>query len=286
MHPISRWHRAVTAGAVAGVSVVALGLPALSQTPGGEGLAMTLLPVVREGDHQFVITPRGFKVQVPGIGIARDAKQIAVYQDPQQNFWYINKHGEPTQVKPEVMQSVFAQIQHQGGTVPGGAPGGARPPGVAAQGGYPPQGAYPSGAYPAGTYPPAGYAQPPSQQTTIIEQPSSSGSNGNAMAGALLGTAGAFAGAATGAALVNSGSNNYYAHPYGGVPYGQPVYRAPASGAHNNGNSYYYNNGGQKQNIETNKTNAGMFKQFDQQGNWKDRDQWDKARRGGRRRRR
>jgi hypothetical protein len=48
-------------------------------------MAMTLLPVVHQGSQDFIITPRGYHVAIPGTGIARDAKQVAIYQDPQGN---------------------------------------------------------------------------------------------------------------------------------------------------------------------------------------------------------
>jgi hypothetical protein len=95
--------------------------------------------------------------------------------------------------------------------------------------------------------PASGY--PPQQTTIINEQAPSSGSSGSGTA-ALGAAAGAFAGAMTGAAICPE-----YTQPYYGVPYGRPVYRAPS----NNGNSYYYYNGGNKQYIETNKTPTRCF---------------------------
>lgn len=196
-----------------------------------DGMAMTLLPVIHEHSHEFIITPRGYKVQIPGTGLARNASQVAVYQDPQQNFWYINKRGEPTQVPPNVMQSVYAQVQAQmNGSVPGA---------------------------------PAGSSQAPVQQTTIVQQPSTTGAGAAAL--------GAFAGAATGAALTNPAP--YYNHPYYGVPYGKPVYHG---GVNNSGNSYYYYNNGQKQYVNANNNNQKVFSEFNKQGNWNERNTWSK----------
>lgn len=222
---------------------------AFAQAPMENGMAMTLLPVIHENGRQFIITPRGYKVEVEGNGIASNAQQVAVYQDPERNYWFINKHGQPQQVPAQVLQSVYAQLQAQM-NVQGGAPG------VGAPYGQP---------YPAG-YP----QQPPVQQTTIVNQPpaDSSSSSGSAAGTALMAGVGGFAGAAVGSAL----TNDYYKTPYYGVPYGTPIYRG---GAHNNGNSYYYyNNNGTKNYVNANEQNANIFKQYDQQGNWKDRNNW------------
>jgi hypothetical protein len=201
-------------------------------------VAMIMLRIEHNKGRDYIITPKGFRAQVPGKGIASNAKAVAVYQDQQQNYWYIDKHGEPTPVKPQVVQSCMAQFQAQiqknqaaqnfaGGTVQMGN-GGA-----------------------------------PVQQTTIVQQPSSGGGSG---AGAAMGVASmAMSGAAMGmsiGALSNSG-HNYY-----GVPYGHPIYQ--------DNHHYYYNNNSKKVFVNQNVSNKAAFDQFNKMGSWNNRSAWSK----------
>src|SRR5277367_753161 len=67
--------------------------------------AMIFYPVELGPDgRQYITTKAGYKVTVPGLGIAPNAGQIAVYRDPQNNFWYVDKNGSPTPVSPQQMQ--------------------------------------------------------------------------------------------------------------------------------------------------------------------------------------
>lgn len=80
--------RALKNGFVLLIAATALTWPCAQRSTAQEqplGMAMTLLPVVHQGSQDFIITPRGYHVAIPGTGIARDAKQVAIYQDPQGN---------------------------------------------------------------------------------------------------------------------------------------------------------------------------------------------------------
>ncbi|HEY9731292.1 MAG TPA: hypothetical protein V6C89_05235 [Drouetiella sp.] len=217
-------------------------LPSTAQAPGEPQVNMILFPVMRDQDNQqYIISRAGYKINIQGVGIAKDAKQIAVYQDNQNNFWYINKKGEPTEVNPEQMQKMQAQIQAQQMMQQQGAAGGG--------------GANPN-------------ANP--QNVTVNNYGSGSGSGGGNSGSSALGTGlaamgGAMGGAALGAAMTNS----MYNQPYYGVPYGHPIYREPTSG-----NYYYHGASGNNVYVKPTENTAAMFNQYNQQGAWKDRDQW------------
>jgi hypothetical protein len=204
-------------------------------------VAMIMLRVEHNKGRDYIITPRGYKAQVPGKGIGQSAKSVAVYQDAQQNYWYIDKHGEPTPVRPEVVQSVMAQVSAQ------------------SQQNAQLQAGSPLAAGMAGT---AGGA--PVQQTTIIQQPASGGTSGGsgAMGAATMAMSGTALGMSIGA-LANSSHNSYY-----GVPYGKPLYQ--------DNHHYYYNNDSKKVYVAPNNYNKQYFDQWNKQGNWNDRQNWSK----------
>jgi hypothetical protein len=237
------------------ILLAAGGLPknaALAQAPLPEGqqLAMTLLPIVHQGDLTYIITPKGFKVQVPGSGVAKNAPAVAVYQDPQRNYWYINKKGEPTPVKPATVQSVMAQLSAQYNAAAAQQQVQAMPPQMMQQ--QP--------------------AQAPVQQTTIIQQPGTSSGGSGVVAGVNAAAAGM--NLAGGILNATSAYGNYGAYGgYHGVPYGRPIYPSYANG-HNN---YYYNNSsGNKTYVNANKNNSAYLNEFNKQGTWNNRSQWSK----------
>lgn len=212
-------------------------------SPPNQQVAMIMLQVSHEKGHTFITSPKGYRAEVPGKGISSNAKAVAIYQDPQQNFWYIDKHGTPTEVKPEVVRSAMMQIQgeiQQNHMM-----------GQAMQQGVPPMGAGMSGA-----------GGVPVQQTTVVQQPSSGGGGG---AGAMMGAASmAMSGTALGmsiGAMANSGHNNYY-----GVPYGRPMYQE--------NHRYYYNNDSKKVYVDQNEKNKACFDQWNKQGDWAHRQDW------------
>jgi len=218
--------------------------------PEGQQLAMTLLPIVHQGELTYIITPKGYKVQVPGTGVAKNAPCVAVYQDAQRNFWYINKKGEPTQVKPETVQSVMFQLQAQMNA-------------AAQQHG---QQTAPQAMAPQMMEQQPGQA--PVQQTTIVQQPGTT-SNGSGM---IAGVNAAAAGMNLAGGILNASAGYGAYGGYGGVPYGRPIYGVNSSG-HNN---YYYNNNGNKNYVNANKTNQAYMNEFNKQGSWENRNQWSK----------
>jgi len=175
--------------------------------PAGEinGVTMTIFPVQRGTDgQQFITTKAGFKITVPGLGIAPDANEIAVYRNVQNKFWYINKAGVTQAVTDAQLQWTKAQINQQQAmrTIQNQENAAAlQPPTLAQQ-----------------------FAQQP--QTVIVNnnnnQPSSGGSNA-AITG-LAAATGAMAGAAIGSSM--------YDGDYHGIPYGAACYT-------NAGHSYY-----------------------------------------------
>jgi hypothetical protein len=252
---ISRFLRSlILIGVIGAQSAIAQQAPAqptmgagdLNGAPTSQQVAMIMLRIEHNKGKDFIVTPKGLRAQVPGKGISSSAKAVAVYQDPQRNYWYIDKKGEPTPVRPEVVQSVMAQFgaeiqQSQTATSLASGVNGA------------------SGAI--GT---AGGA--PVQQTTIIQQPPASGSSGGG-AGAMGVASMAMSGTALGlsiGALSNSSNHSYY-----GVPYGKPIYQ--------DNHHYYYNNDSKKVYVAPNSNNKEYFNQWNKQGNWNDRQTWQKS---------
>ncbi len=92
-----------------------------SPATGNPGISMTIYPVVREADgNQYLITPFGKKVTIPGLGISPNATQVSVYRDLSNHFWYSNMNGQQIAVTPEQLNAAQAQINSQSG--PGGMP--------------------------------------------------------------------------------------------------------------------------------------------------------------------
>ncbi|MBY0547434.1 MAG: hypothetical protein K2W95_09095 [Candidatus Obscuribacterales bacterium] len=92
------------------------------------GISMTIYPVVRKADgKQYLITPSGKEVTIPGLGIAPNATQVAVYHDMNRNFWYNDTSGRPVAVTPAQLEAAQAQMNAPSG-VAGGMPPQMMPP--------------------------------------------------------------------------------------------------------------------------------------------------------------
>lgn len=90
--------------------------------PGFGGITMTIYPVARGADGiQYLITPSGKQVTVPGLGIAQNATQVSVYRDKADHFWYTDINGQQIAVTPQQLEAAQAQINAQSG-------GGGMPP--------------------------------------------------------------------------------------------------------------------------------------------------------------
>lgn len=82
----------------------------------GNGISMTIYPVVRHADgNQYLITPSGKQVTVPGLVIAANANQVSVYRDQANHFWYTAMNGQQVAVTPEQLEAAQAQINMQSG---------------------------------------------------------------------------------------------------------------------------------------------------------------------------
>ncbi len=87
-----------------------------SGNQGGNGISMTIYPVVRKADgNQYLITPSGKEVTVPGLVIAPNANQVSVYRDLANHFWYTAMNGQQIAVTPEQLEAAQAQINMQSG---------------------------------------------------------------------------------------------------------------------------------------------------------------------------
>jgi hypothetical protein len=201
--------------------VLLLHLPVFSQQPGGpagevSGVTMSIFPVERGADgQQYITTKAGFKVTVPGLGIAPDANEIAVYRNNENKFWYIDKAGVTQPVSEAQLQWTMAQINHQQAMRTIEVQENAARTNVGVAGMQP------------GMMPQQGYAQ---QAPTVIvnnSQPASSGVSTAAVSG-LAAAGGAMAGSMAGAAI----SNSMYHGSYCGIPYGAACYSAA-------GHNYY-----------------------------------------------
>lgn len=115
------------------VCVTALAFPHLDadaqagSAAGNPGISMTIYPVVRKADgKQYLITPSGKEVTIPGLGIAPDATQVSVYHDMNRNFWYNDTSGRPVAVTPAQLEAAQAQMNAPAGA--GGMPQQMMPP--------------------------------------------------------------------------------------------------------------------------------------------------------------
>jgi hypothetical protein len=194
------------------------------QGNGADQISMSIFPVQRGADgKQYIITKAGYQVTVPGLGIAPNANEIAVYRDNANNFWYVDRNGVTQKVSQQQLQWTMAQINEQQQ---------ARNMAAMERGQQPmPQ-----------TQAPAGQTSP----NVIIQnsQPASQGSSAGATA-AMSGMA-AMGGAMAGSALANSMYNNN--HGYCGIPYGAPCYNQA-------GHAYYRGANGERVPIATDTKN-------------------------------
>ena len=82
---------------------------------------MLIYPVVRGADgNQYLITPSGKEVTIPGLGIAPNATQVSVYRDQANHFWYTNMNGQQVAVTPQQLEAAQVQLNAQpsGGAMP------------------------------------------------------------------------------------------------------------------------------------------------------------------------
>jgi hypothetical protein len=218
--------------------------PVISQTE-VNGVTMSVYPVERGTDgQQYITTPKGFKVTVPGLGIAPEANEVAVYRNDKNEFWYVDQKGVTVPVTHDQLQWTVAQIQHQQATrniqieksaamaEPYGVPPGVVP--GSALGAGLPIGAIPPAAVP--TMVP--YGVPPGVQpgsTVIVNQQPVQGTSAGTTAAisGLAAAGGAMAGSAIAGSMYNHGSTY-------GVPYGVPMYHAEGHTYYNGVNGMHY----------------------------------------------
>lgn len=103
--------------------VLGLHLPSTAQvgnlagSPGSNssnGITMMLYPVVRGADgNQYLLTPTGKQVTIPGLALAANATQVQVYRDNANNFWYTNVNGQQVAVTPQQLEIALQQINAQ-----------------------------------------------------------------------------------------------------------------------------------------------------------------------------
>jgi hypothetical protein len=78
------------------------------------GITMMLYPVVRGADgNQYLVTPSGKQVTIPGLALAANATQVPVYRDNANNFWYTNMNGQQVAVTPQQLEIALQQINAQ-----------------------------------------------------------------------------------------------------------------------------------------------------------------------------
>lgn len=206
-------------GSVVSAQNIPMGTPAMGAAQPNPDISMCLYPVERGADgQQYIVTKAGYKVTVPGLGIAPDAHEIAVYRDTQNNFWYVDKNGVTQPVSHDQLQWTMAQISHQ--QAMHNIEMQHSPPAMAPGANLSVQGMVPQSA---GMQP--GQVATGQGQTVIINNQQPSGSGGNAALATGL--------AAGSAAMMGSMMGTAMSESYHGVPYGVPLY--------NSGGKYYYN---------------------------------------------
>lgn len=81
---------------------------------GNNGISMLIYPVVRGADgNQYLITPSGKQVTIPGLQLAPNATQVTVYRDNANHFWYTNMNGQQVAATPQQLEIAAAQINAQ-----------------------------------------------------------------------------------------------------------------------------------------------------------------------------
>src|SRR5215470_7227659 len=115
-------HKVATALVLSLLLAPAVSGPVQSQSSnqsGASGISMIMYPVQRGSDGlQYLITPAGHRVHIPGLGIAPNASQVSVYRDASNQFWYTNINGQTTAVTPKQLEWAQAQINAQSGAPP------------------------------------------------------------------------------------------------------------------------------------------------------------------------
>lgn len=203
-------------------------------------ISMSILPVQKgEDGQQYIITKAGYKVTVPGLGIAPDAKEVAVYKDGANNYWYVDRKGTAQKVSHDQLQWTMAQINQQAAAK--GMSGMAMKEGMPSQ-------MVPS-------------AQMPTEQTNtpnvIVQNSVPAGQYASNASGstAMMSGVAAMGGAMAGSAMVGSMYNNN--NGYHGIPYGTPCYNE-------GGQRYYYGANGVRVPIAADANNA-YLNQWDNQ---------------------
>jgi len=175
---------------------------------GDSPVTMQVFPIKRGYDGaQFIVTPAGYTVSLPGLGVAPDATQLAAYKDAQNNYWYIDRTGNAVKLTTDQINWIMAQINQQ---------------------------AQARGMMPPNTEPVA--TPQPAPNVVVVQPPASqSSSGGSALVNGLAAAGGAMAGAALGTAL--------YHNTYNGIPYGVPIFHHGGKYYYNgsNGNKVYVN---------------------------------------------
>ncbi len=187
--------------------------------PDSSQVSMCMYPVVKGPDgKQNIITKAGYEVHIPGLGIAPDANQIALYGDGQKNFWYVDKDGRSVKMTDQQVEWGLAQINQQAQARQSAMMHGQAT--ISHAGATPPPIMVPS-------TPQTAYVQQPAP--TVVVQNAAPASQSSAVGSAAVTGLAAAGGAMAGAAI----SNSLYRNNYYGVPYGAPVYH--------HGGKYYYN---------------------------------------------
>jgi hypothetical protein len=199
-------------------------------TPAASQSSMCILPIIKGADgQQYIVTRAGYQVNIPGLGVAADAKQIELYADGKKHFWYVDRNGRSVKMSDQQVEWGLSQVnlqaqaaQKQAMQIPLSGQASIDQAGAALQS-NPSQIPY----------------SVPNAPTTVVVQPTtvvqtqpqgqSSTAGNSSLVNGLVAAGGAAAGAAAGAAL----SNSLYRNNYYGVPYGTPI--------HHGGNKYYYN---------------------------------------------
>jgi len=188
----------------------------INQNSPANQISMSIFPVERGADgQQYIITKAGYKVTVPGLGIAPNANEIAVYKDNANNYWYVDKNGATQKVTHDQLQWTLAQINQQQAQRNMMA-GQSLSPQMMSQSQMP-------------------MGQPASQVVVQNLQPNPQGSSvgGTAMMSSMAAMGGAMAGSAMASSMYSNNSG------YHGIPYGAPCYNE-------GGRSYYQGADGQK----------------------------------------
>lgn len=96
--------------AVSLTMTLAIDVQAQNGQPVGQ-TSMTLYQVVTDkSGQQYIVTKAGPKLPLPGAGLPPGTKQVAIYRDQANNYWYTDRNGTPVEISAQQLQNYLNNL--------------------------------------------------------------------------------------------------------------------------------------------------------------------------------